>query len=285
MTKHTNINKLLETSPQLWRGRQPNHGQAALPTGQERLDARLPGAGWPLGAVTELISRKPGLGEFSLLLPALAATAERGQWVVLVDPPWIPYPASLHGRRLPLERLLLVRTAGGRESLWACEQALRCGRGGAVLAWPERISFTRLRRLQLAAREQAKLGFLFRPEQALREPSPAALRLHLEPGERHATHVRIIKCRGSHPPAPLHIPPVVTNPPHMDPEFSTYAKPTRQTGAHEPLDEFPERERPSSPLAGHSPAAPGPGPAYPRAQRAGNGDRRQRPRRRSRTDH
>ena len=295
MTKRTNINKLLETSPQLWRGRQPNHSQATLPTGQERLDARLPGAGWPLGAVTELIARKPGLGEFSLLLPALAATAEQGQWVVLVDPPWIPYPASLHGRRLPLERLLLVRTAGGKESLWACEQALRCGRGGAVLAWPERISFTRLRRLQLAALEQAKLGFLFRPEQALQEPSPAALRLHLEPGERCTTHVRIIKCRGSRPPAPLHIPPVVANPPQPQPldrnppktdsEFSTYAKPTRQTGAHEALDECSERERPRTPLAGHTPAAPGPGSAYPRSQRAGDGDRRQRPRRRPRTDH
>ena len=45
------------------------------PTGHARLDARLPGKGWPLGAMTELISRnRPGLGEFRLLFPALADT-------------------------------------------------------------------------------------------------------------------------------------------------------------------------------------------------------------------
>jgi len=102
---------------------------------------------------------------------------------------------------------LLVRTRGGKESLWACEQALRSGRGGAVLAWPERISFARLRRLQLAAEAHSKLAFLFRPESALQEPSPAALRLQVEAGEHCGTQVRILKCRGRRPPEPVWIPP------------------------------------------------------------------------------
>jgi len=201
----TALTTLLDTTPQLWRGRRRNHSQRSLPTGHARLDARLPGQGWPLGAVTELISRKPGLGEFSLLFPALAEMGQRGQWLILVDPPWIPYPASLHGRGLPLERLLLIRTQSDKESLWACEQALRANRGGAVLAWPERISFARLRRLQLAAEENGKLAFLFRPEQAAQTGSPAALRLQLQAGKDQGTSITVLKCRGSRPVEPIWI--------------------------------------------------------------------------------
>jgi len=206
MTEKPAINKLLDATPRLWKGKQPNRNQHALPTGHARLDARLPGKGWPLGAVAELFSRKPGLGELSLLFPTLADIGGRGQWVILVDPPWIPYPASLQGGGLLLERLLLIRTRSEKDSLWACEQALRTGRGGAVLAWPERIGFTRLRRLQLAAGANAKLAFLFRPENTLRNPSPAALRLQLEPGNRYGTRIDVIKCRGSSPPGLVWIP-------------------------------------------------------------------------------
>ena len=202
----TPINKLLNSTPQLWKGHRPNHSQRCLPTGHARLDTRLPGKGWPLGAATELICAKSGLGEFSLLFPTLSDIGKQGQWLILIDPPWIPYPASLHGHGLRLERLLLVRTHSEKESLWACEQALRANRGGAVLAWPERISFAHLRRLQLAAQEHGKLLFLFRPGHAAKTSSPAALRLQLEAGSEHGTRVSVLKCRGSHPQEPAWIP-------------------------------------------------------------------------------
>ncbi|MBT8046943.1 MAG: translesion DNA synthesis-associated protein ImuA [Xanthomonadales bacterium] len=223
----SSVNQLLDSTPLLWKGRQPGYGQRALASGHSKLDAQLPGRGWPLGAMTELICRNPGLGEFRLLFRVLADIGEQGQWVILVDPPWIPYPATLQGHGLLLERLLLVRTRGGRESLWACEQALRNGRGGAVLAWPEQASFTRLRRLQVAAESSAKLAFLFRPEAAGRESSPAALRLQLEPDDRRGTLVRILKCRGNRPSEPIRIPQ----------SFSAYAKQNPQTGCHAPLAE------------------------------------------------
>jgi hypothetical protein len=206
MNRKQAVDDLLNATPSLWRGRQASRKQNTLPSGLPRLDARLPGKGWPLGAVSELIPGKPGLGELSLLLPALSHIGEQGQWVVLVDPPWVPCPAFLCGHGVKLERLLLVRTQCEKESLWACEQALRSGRGGALLAWPERIAFTRLRRLQLAAEAHAKLAFLFRPPQALSESSPAALRLRLDPGDRHGTRVRVVKCRGNRPPEPVWIP-------------------------------------------------------------------------------
>jgi cell division inhibitor SulA/protein ImuA len=252
MPREHAIDRLLVSTPQIWKGRQASRGQRALTTGHARLDARLPGKGWPLGAMTELISRKPGLGEFRLLFPALAETGARGQWVILVDPPWIPYPAALHGHGLLLERLLLVRTRGGKESLWACEQALQNGRGGAVLAWPERIGFARLRRLQIAAGNSAKLAFLFRPESAFRDASPAALRLRLEPGERHGTLINILKCRGSRPPEPVWIPQ----------PFSAYAKRRCHTQEHALLAE----NSINAELAGSALSTTGAGPAHPRSK-------------------
>jgi cell division inhibitor SulA/protein ImuA len=252
MTHKPGIDALLNATPQLWQGRQCSRGQAALPTGHARLDARLPGQGWPLGAVTELMSGHPGLGEFSLLFPALAKLGEQGLWGVLVDPPWIPYPAALQAHGLRLERLLLVRTNSNKESLWACEQALCGSRGGAMLAWPERIDFAHLRRLQLAAETNSKLAFLFRPESALRDSSPAALRLQLEPGDHQGTRVSVLKCRGGRLPEPVWIPG----------PFSAYANPSYQTQGHA--------------LACHQTPAPGPGSAHPRPGRPQDSDCTQR---------
>ncbi len=216
------LNKLLASSPQLWRGREPNRSQRTLGTGHKRLDQRLPGGGWPLGALTELIAASHGLGEFSLLFPALAEIGRKGEWLVLIDPPWIPYPAALQGHGLALERLLVVRTSSAGESLWACEQALRGSRGGAVLAWPElngykTISFARLRRLQLAAEAGAKPAFLFRPDSVRDTASPAALRLYLHGAEHYpydqaheqrpgSTRIAILKSRSQHSREPLWLP-------------------------------------------------------------------------------
>jgi len=205
VNRNTAIDALLAGTPRLWRGHEPNRGQHTLATGHKLLDARLPGGGWPIGAVTELIAGQPGLGELSLLFPALSHISRHGEWLILIDPPWIPYPAALQGHGLALERLLVVRTGNASESLWACEQALHGSQGGAVLAWPEQPGFARLRRLQLAAEVNVKLAFLFRPEQALTKASPAALRLHLR-GDESGTRIDILKCRGSRPGEPFRMP-------------------------------------------------------------------------------
>jgi cell division inhibitor SulA len=263
------LNNLIETTPQLWKGRRVNHRQQTLPTGYARLDARLPGGGWPLGAVSEVIVRQPGMGELSLLSPVLSRIGEAGQWVVLVDPPWLPYPPALQARGIHLGRLLVVRSRNERESLWACEQALASGRGGALMAWPERIPFSRLRRLQLVAQEHAKLAFLHRPERALEAPSPAALRLKLEPDGNRGTRVDLLKCRGSHPPDPAWI------------RFSEYANTPHHTSGHEPF----AANTPRSLLAGRAPAAPRAGSVHPRDAGAGDTGRGGRDGRAPRTDH
>jgi hypothetical protein len=196
---------VLGDHPLLWRGRQAPGQAPALGTGHARLDASLPGHGWPQGAVTEIIHATAGCGELSLLLPALAGLVRDGRWVTVVDPPWVPCPSALHGRGLALEKLLLVRTKNRREALWACEQVVRGLPGGALLAWPERPSFGELRRLQLAAAGTRHSVFLFRDESAVGAPSPAALRLRLAP-DGTDLQVGVLKCRGQRPVAPIRIP-------------------------------------------------------------------------------
>ena len=194
----------LAQHPLLWRGSQLEHCITTLTSGHAALDAVLPGRGWPRGAVTELLHTTSGCGELSLLLPALARLSQQQYRITLIDPPWIPYPPALHGRGLSLDRVLLVRTQSRDESLWACEQVLRGIPGGAMLAWPDKISFSELRRLQLAADSSQTSVFLFRGEQALQTSSPASLRLQLDADEGDLL-IRVLKCRGQRAPGQIRI--------------------------------------------------------------------------------
>ena len=151
----------------------------AAPTGFPELDASLPGGGWPIGAIAELMSDAIGIGELSLLVPVLSRLARAGRYIAWIAPPHLPYAPALAQRGVPLERVLLIQTRSPQESLWATEQALRCPAIGAVLGWPAYIADKNVRRLQLAAEAGGSLGILYRPPQAARESSPAALRLRL----------------------------------------------------------------------------------------------------------
>ena len=194
----------LEPHPLLWRGKQLSHRIPTLGTGHAALDEALPGNGWPTGAVTELVNDTAGCGELSLLLPVLARLSQENHWIVMVDPPWIPCPSTLHGRGLAVEKLLLIRTRNRSESLWACEQVVRGMSGGAMLAWPDALSFGELRRLQLAAKSSQKTVFLFRDQKAANASSPAVLRLQLTPDDGDL-QIRVLKCRGQRPTTAIHI--------------------------------------------------------------------------------
>lgn len=188
----------ISSHPLLWRGKQVSHRMHTLSTGHTALDEALPGSGWPMGAVTELVNDTVGCGELSLLLPALARLSQENYWIAMIDPPWIPYPAALHGHGMALEKLLLIRTQSRHESLWACEQVVRGLSGGAMLAWPDALSFSELRRLQLAAKSTQKTVFLFRGQKAASISSPATLRLHLTADDGDL-QIRVLKCRGQRP--------------------------------------------------------------------------------------
>lgn len=189
---------LIASLPDVWQGQRLHREVPALASGHGALDRLLPGGGWPLGAVTEVLAGCSGTGEFSVLFPAMAQVTSRAQWVILVDPPWIPYAPAMHGHGIDLRQLLVVRSDNRRESDWACEQVLRGVRGGMVLAWQERPRFSSLRRLQLAARAGHKSAFLFRPPEAAGEASPATLRIRMT-ADPAGTRVTLLKCRGRRP--------------------------------------------------------------------------------------
>ena len=172
------------------------HG--TLASGHEALDAVLPGGGWPLGAITELCPVAPGIGELTLLMPALASLGRSGKQLVWIAPPHLPYPPALASHGLPLAQLLQVHVREAREVAWAAEQALRCPAVGAVLAWPGLLDDRAVRRLQLAAETGGGCGVLYRAPTVLAQPSPAALRVHLSP-DGEGLRLELRKVRGGNP--------------------------------------------------------------------------------------
>ncbi|MBO9651176.1 MAG: translesion DNA synthesis-associated protein ImuA [Variovorax sp.] len=168
-------------------------------TGHAALDAELPGGGWPVGAMTELLQTAPQDPIWSLLLPGLVqAVQARGGPVVLIGAPCEPFGASLAAHGLAPESLMWVRSDASAARLWACEQALRCADVSAVLAWLPQARVGELRRLQLAAAQHDMLLFVCRPETVAQSASPARLRLHIVRSTADAGQVElhILKRRG-----------------------------------------------------------------------------------------
>ena len=186
----------------VWRGQPSALPRARHPTGHAELDAALPEGGWPEAALTELLLPADGVGELRLLLPTLARLTGAGRPVVLVAPPYLPFPVAWRQAGVELAHLHVV-DAPPRDALWATEQCLRSGSAGAVLAWPAGSTGAQaddraLRRLQVAADSGRALGFVFRDLRALVNPSPAALRLSIQGTP---PRLRVVKCRGGMPPA------------------------------------------------------------------------------------
>lgn len=221
--------------PALWRGHQLGSSRAGtVATGQPALDAQLPGGGWPKQALTELLAPHIGIGEWRLVAPALMA-AQRSQGLVMVfDPPAEPMAAALLRFGLALDRLVIVRSdpapspssssssssrrplagGAGAAACWALEQALKSGHLGAVLAWlPPRLSPEAMRRLQAAAGRHDGVAFVLREAEAALRPSPAPLRLQLQPAGPDRLRVEVLKRRGP----PLEAPLVLELPPVLSP--------------------------------------------------------------------
>jgi protein ImuA len=139
----------------LWRGTQLARGVGkTVDTGYAALSAEMPGGGWPIGVLVELLVQQPGVGALAF---------------------------SYLG--LPAEKLMRVRAPKTADALWSAEQILRAGSCGALLFWQHHIRTDALRRLHLAAQATETLFVLVRPLASAADASPAALRLGLRPAE------------------------------------------------------------------------------------------------------
>ena len=198
---------------QVWRaGELGGASLQTVATGYASLDQALPGNGWPQGAMTEVLQPQAGLHEWGLVAPVLAGVQSvlnsiKGQMLVLIGPPHLPFGPALGAQRLDMPRMLCVRGAAGNAPslLWATREALQCADVAAVLAWLPDARSAHLRRLQIAAHAHNKLLFVFRPLRAQQESSPAPLRLLLE-GAVHSDGnllIHVLKRRGPPLAAPV----------------------------------------------------------------------------------
>jgi protein ImuA len=136
---------------------------AALPFGDARIDACLPGDGLPLGRWHEIAAE--GLEVETAAAPAAftallaAPLARRGEvvWVARRDDLWAP---GLAGLGLPAARLICVCARDEAEGLAVMEDALSTPGVAAVVGEVEAADLTAGRRLQLACEKQGATGFL-----------------------------------------------------------------------------------------------------------------------------
>jgi hypothetical protein len=190
--------------PHLWRAREAQTSAEAcgLPSGHAALDRCLPGRGWPAHGLIEILTDRYGIGELSLLMPALAFLSRKDEdeanagWLAWVSPPYQPYAPALAACGVDVERVLVVRAA---PASWAMEQALRSGACRAVLGWATPHRSHDLRRLQLAAEQSRCFAVLFRSAGEAESSSPAVLRIGLRSTNAHELEVRILKSRGGIP--------------------------------------------------------------------------------------
>jgi protein ImuA len=195
----------------VWRGTSGAQVRA-ISSGIHALDQRLPGGGWPLGALSELLIPAHGIGELSLMLPAAAKLTQSGQVVAFIAPPQLPYAPALAQAGLDLSRTLIIEPQPGgqsrkpesspnsktaedgkkecaKESIWAAEQLLRAPICGLVALWALALSDSDTRRLQLAAEAGNSVALLYRPARAAGSASVAALRMALHVMPEPVNHI------------------------------------------------------------------------------------------------
>ena len=192
--------------PALWRASQlAPTATDCLDTGYAVLSQQLPGGGWPLGVMTELLVPQHGAGELRLLRPALLELGQKS--VVLVQPPHQPQALALAAQGIAPERLIWIRSAGrhSKDVLWAAEQVLRSGCCGALLLWQNHVRGETLRRLHLAAQSSDTLFVLVRPLAAAQDASPAPLRLSVTPAPG-GIEIGFVKRKGPQRETPLFLP-------------------------------------------------------------------------------
>lgn len=210
----TTATELEALHPSLWRASQLGRSHTrTVDTGHPALSSQLPGNGWPVGTLVDLLVQQPGIGEMRLVAPALASVAKRK--IVLLQPPHAPQAISLAALGIPPDSAIWIRSERTADALWAAETVLKSGSCGALLFWPGQTSSSSarqgpvradsLRRLHLAAQAGETLFFNFRPLAAEHDPSPAPLRLSVRPAPG-GILVGVVKRAGPQRDEPIFLP-------------------------------------------------------------------------------
>lgn len=159
----------------LWMGHSQRFtARDAVPTGHGELDNVLLNHGWPLSSLVE-VCQPYSQAEWHLLIPALK---EIPGLLVLLNPPAIPFSQSLIQQGIDLERIVVVN-APDKGDFVPCFIEMARAEVGALIAWQptEALTYTDLRKCQLAASESTGLSIIFRLPSAQQQTSPATVRI------------------------------------------------------------------------------------------------------------
>jgi len=186
------------------------------------LDAFLPWRGWPVGAMTEIMTNVPGCGELSLLLPAMASLSRQKRPILCVGAPHELFAPALTQANVDPAFVTQINAGDSspkhqKENLWATEQALKTGLPGMVVLWSATHSSLApevLRRLHLAVLGSASgkgpagsvaaktMLIHFRGASCMSQPSPAWLRFGYAADDCDI-RLQVLKCRGRELKRPL----------------------------------------------------------------------------------
>ncbi|MFZ9695832.1 MAG: SulA-like leucine-rich domain-containing protein, partial [Chitinophagaceae bacterium] len=144
-------------SPYIWRGKEISRRNTHFITSEiNSIDQTI--GGWPLGTLIEFTSKQVGVGEFSLLTPALKKLSQQDKWIALICPPYIPYAPALSTNGIDIKKILVIATSNTSDTAWAMDQAISSKSCSAVVGWFSFVTEKILRRLQLAMDTQETLG-------------------------------------------------------------------------------------------------------------------------------
>lgn len=166
---------------QTWERRSPQTATPCVSTGCNAVDALFPGGGIRRGSLVEWVGNGDASGAGTLSLAVGRRLCETERPAILVDYEQRIYPPALSALGFDLSTLIVVRPNSERETLWVCEEALRCKAVAFVWARIGHLKPLAFRRLQLAAEESGGVGFFVRTKAALNEPSWADVRLSITP--------------------------------------------------------------------------------------------------------
>ena len=164
---NSKIQKLIEKQL-VWKATEgTKKKEKKIPSGFLNLDEAI--GGWPSSNVIELIHKEEGIGEISILTPLMARLSKTtNSWIVLVNPPYIPYAPSITARDINLSKILVIQSNHHCEMLWAMEQALSAQDCSIVIGWPKQINERTIRKFKAAARQGETIGFyIIDPKQSL----------------------------------------------------------------------------------------------------------------------
>lgn len=189
----------------IWRG----HSRVFLPqkvvsSGFAECDKALINGGWPRSKLIECYLKHDagmgvGAGEWLLFTPSITDLCQslKEGFLVLLNPPAIPFAPALIQAGIDLNQLLIVHSKNKQDFLAGFIEFTRCAHCLVLLAWQTSytLNYTELRKCQLACAEGKTLYTLFRPIHSKTQSSPASLRLALQL-TRTTLEVEIFKQQG-----------------------------------------------------------------------------------------